>query len=125
MKLLHKLIDKQRGKLKFCVNELSVDEATYSSASGVLTGWKEHFSKLATPDNNLKTDVSYQQLIGIEMPDIIDVCTHIAGSSSAAETITVQQVKKAIESLNRGQAADIYGVVAEHVLYGGDLLLQV
>ena len=63
-KLFYKLIDKQRGKLKFCVNEVSVGEATYSSASGVLTGWKEHFSKLATPDNNLKPDVSYQQLIG-------------------------------------------------------------
>ena len=59
------------------------------------------------------------------MPENIDICTHIAGSSSAAETITAQQVKKAIETLNRGKAADIYGVVAEHVLYGGDLLIQV
>ena len=124
-KLFYKLIDKQRGKLKFCVNELSVGEVTYNSASGVLTGWKEHFSKLATPDNNLKTDVSYQQLIGIEMPEIIDICNHIAGSSSTAQTITVQQVKRAVESLNRGKAADIYGVVAEHILFGGDLLLQV
>ena len=58
------------------------------------------------------------------MPEITDVCTRIAGSSSTAQTITVQQVKKVIESLNRRKAADIYGVVAEHILYRGDLLLQ-
>ena len=58
------------------MNELSVGEVTYSSASGVLTGWKE-------------------------------------------------QVKKATESLSRVKAADIYGGVAQHVLYGGDLLLQI
>ena len=107
------------------MNELSVGEAKYSSALGVLTGWKEHFSKLATPDNNLKIDVSYQQLIATEMSEIIDVCTHIAGSSSAAETVTFQRVKKMIQSLNREKAANIYGVLAEHVLYDGDLLLQV
>ncbi|MES9969373.1 MAG: hypothetical protein ABW092_05020, partial [Candidatus Thiodiazotropha sp.] len=106
------MIDKQRGKLKFCVNELSVGETTYSSTSGVLLGWKEHFSKLATPDSTLKADASYQQLIKTEMPEILDVCTHVASSSSTPEVITVQQVKKAIESLNRGKAADIYGVVA-------------
>ena len=36
-----------------------------------------------------------------------------------------EQVKKATESLSRVKAADIYGGVAEHVLCGGDLLLQV
>ena len=27
-------------------------------------------------------------------------------------------------SLNKGKAADVYGIVAEHILYGGDYLFQ-
>ena len=48
-KMFHKLIDKQRGKVNFCVSELHVGESTFSTSSGILQGWREHFSKLATP----------------------------------------------------------------------------
>ena len=37
----------------------------------------------------------------------------------------MQQVKEAIESINRGKAADFHGVTIEHFLYGGANLLQV
>ena len=39
--------------------------------------------------------------------------------------LTTDQVKKAISSLNRGRAADFYGVTAEHFIYGGEELLRV
>ena len=42
------------------------------------------------------------------MSEIIYVCAHTAGPSSTAEIITMQQVKKAVEFLNRGKAADMY-----------------
>ena len=55
-KTFYKLIDKQRGRLSLCVNELQVGESTYSTAFGVLQGWGKHFRNLATPDPTIKCD---------------------------------------------------------------------
>ena len=123
-KMFHKLIDKQRGKVNFCVSELHVGKSTYSTSSGVLQGWREHFSKLATPDSTMNSDSAYQKLIKTEMPQIVDICTHISRTSTASESVTVEEVKEAVLSLNKGKSADVYGIVAEHILYGGDYLLH-
>ena len=69
-KTFHKLIDKQRGRLSLCVNELHVGYSTYSTASGVLKGWREHFINLATPDPTTKCDHVYQELVRTEVPEI-------------------------------------------------------
>ena len=123
-KLFHKLIDKQRGRSNICVNELNVGDSTYSTSSEVLQGWREHFSKLATPNDTLRKDHAYKQLVKTEMLEIFDICTHMANSPTNIETITVPEVKEAISSLNKNKAADIYGIVAEHILYGGKVLLE-
>jgi hypothetical protein len=34
--------------------------------------------------------------------------------------VTKQEVRKAINSLNRNKAADFYGITAENIVYGGD-----
>jgi hypothetical protein len=34
--------------------------------------------------------------------------------------VTKQEVEKAINSLNRNKAADLYGITAENIVYGGD-----
>ena len=123
-KLFHKLIDKQRGRSNICVNELNVGDSTYSTSSGVLQGWREHFSKLATPNDTLRKDHAYKQLVKTEMLEIFDICTHMANGPTNIETITVPEVKEAISSLNKNKAADIYGIEAEHILYGGKVLLE-
>ena len=123
-KMFHKLIDKQRGKVTFGVSELHVGEFTYSTSSGVLQGWREHFSKLATPDSicTMNSDPAYQKPIKTEMPQIVDI--NISRTSTASESVTVEEVEEAVLSLKHGKAADVYGIVAEHILYGGDHLLQ-
>ena len=42
-KLFCKLVDKQRGKLKVCVNELLVNGKIYKSVNEILGAWREHF----------------------------------------------------------------------------------
>ena len=39
-------------------------------------------------------------------------------SSTEPNTVTDDEMKKAIASLNRGKAPDVYGVTAEHIYYG-------
>ena len=106
------------------MNELNVGDSTYSTSSWVLQGWREHFSKLATPNDTLRKDHAYKQLVKTEMLEIFDICTHMANSPTNFETITVPEVKEAISSLNKNKAEDIYGIVAEHILYGGEVLLE-
>jgi hypothetical protein len=38
--------------------------------------------------------------------------------------VTKQELKKAINSLNRNKAADFYGITAENIVYGGDNLVK-
>ena len=36
----------------------------------------------------------------------------------------MDELKKAINAINKGNASDIYGLMIEHVVYGGDELAQ-
>ena len=70
-KLFHKLIDKQRGRSNICVNELNVGDSFYIQY--ILrgpTGMGEHFSKLATPNNTLRKDHAYKQLVKTDAGDL-------------------------------------------------------
>ena len=43
MALFHKLINKQRGKLSSCINELHFRDQVYRTDADILTGWRQHF----------------------------------------------------------------------------------
>ena len=43
MKTFFRLVNKQRGKLKYCINELSINGTVYKSENEILLAWKEHF----------------------------------------------------------------------------------
>ena len=47
IQLFHKLIRKQRGKLSGCIDELHVSGTVYKGEN-VLSGWFEHFKRLAS-----------------------------------------------------------------------------
>ena len=60
-KLFHKLVKKQRGNQRFCVNELHVNGKVYNdSGEGVLQGWFQHFKSLAEPSVNADFDEKYR-----------------------------------------------------------------
>ena len=121
-KLFHKLVNKQRGRLKHCVNELHVGGKVYDSSTGILDGWRDHFGSLAVPDATCGFDEDYREMVDLEIREIMDMCCD--ERSDGHERITVQQVKQAVSALNRGKAADVYGLTAEHFLHGGDGLLE-
>ena len=59
-KLFHKLINKQRGKLVNCVNELHVGDKTFRTEGEILSGWHQHFRQLATPKDSPLSYPGYQ-----------------------------------------------------------------
>ena len=122
--LFHRLINRQRGGQRQCVNELHVDEKTFHTEEGILEGFREHFQMLATPCDVPGFDRTYGNLVQSELAEIIELCRK-APDDQPRQYVTCEQVEKAIASLNRGKAADYYGVTAEHFLFGGEELLSV
>ena len=57
------------------------------------------------------------------MLDIMDICSSLPAQESG-DCVSEQQVREAVESMNRGKAADIHGVTIDHFLHGGNALLQ-
>ncbi|CAG2191562.1 unnamed protein product [Mytilus edulis] len=73
-KLFHKLISRQRGKLGKLIDELHVDQSSYSETN-ILEGWRIHFSNLAKKSNTSKFDIQYLDTVDSEYEHIIKICT--------------------------------------------------
>ncbi|CAG2199520.1 MYH9s [Mytilus edulis] len=69
-KLFHKLISRQRGKLGKLIDELHVDQSSYSETN-ILEGWRIHFSNLAKKSNTSKFDIQYLDTVDSEY----EICT--------------------------------------------------
>ena len=118
-KLCHKLVNRQRGNKRTCVNKLNANGQVYKTDSEMLNGWRAHFKTLATPDENGEFDKKYSQMVSEELPVIAEIC-----KDSPVPVISKEQVQKAIKTLNTGKAPDMYGVTAEHFLNGGEAAVQ-
>ena len=57
------------------------------------------------------------------MLDIMDICSYVPAQDSE-DQVSEQQVKEAIESVNKGKAAYVHAVTVEHFLNGGPALLK-
>ena len=90
--------------------------------SAILTGWFEHFSSLATKNYHPNFDLTYLKQVEDESTVIYAICLN---SDSEPQLVTDDEVRSAVKSLNRGKAADGYGVTAEHVYHGGQDLLNI
>ena len=115
--LFYRLINKQRSNV--CVNELHVGESTFRSDDEILGSWRKHFGDLATQSSNPLFDEKYKSLVEWELLEIIDLCE---SSVDQYDAVTDQELADALCSLNKGKAADIYGLTTEHLSYAADTL---
>lgn len=122
MNLFYKLIDKQRGKLKSCINELNVDGTVHNTDADILEGFREHFQNLATSKDSDMFDKNYNTIVNQELNEIIDICER---QEQSHIRVTEDDVTKAISKLNKGKSADIFGVNVEHFQLGNIELITV
>ena len=120
--MFHKLINKHKGRLAGCISELNVDGEVFKTEESILEGWHKHFSNLATANTYEHSDVEYAELIRRDISEIIEVCNE---SLEDGSKVTKSDVYEIICDLNRGKSPDVYGLTAEHFLYGGDNLLSI
>ena len=109
----HRLINKQMGKLKGCINELHVGDQVLKSETEILFVWRQHFEKLTSPTQDPKFDQDYENLVNLEINEIIGLCKD---SEAEIQWIIENEVLAAVKSLNKGKAPDVYSVTAEHLV---------
>ncbi|KAH3825860.1 hypothetical protein DPMN_127743 [Dreissena polymorpha] len=79
-----------------------------------MNAWKCHFEELATPDEDNYGENDKVSLAE-EQDNIIEEI--IKESVENIDPVTANAVKKAINLLNTGKAADVNGISAEHFKY--------
>ena len=93
----------------------------YKFESEILTAWRRHFGALATPEHYPDFDQEYEWLVASEMLDIMDICSSVPAQNSE-DHVSKQNVKEALESMNKGKTAGFHGVTMVHFLNGGPAL---
>jgi len=113
-KLFYRLINKQRGKLYRCIDELNVDGTVYKS-DNILEAWRKHFAELATESDPNKYDQDYLHTMDLKYQHIINICLN----EYTHEPVSADELDKAIDKLNRNKSGDISGITVECIIYGG------
>ena len=77
--------------------------------------------KLATPVDNEKFDSTYKSKVELRKLLIQNICEH---DETDFEPVSREQVIKTIKSMKNNKAADMSGLTAEHIKFGGDVLVD-
>ena len=104
------------------MNTFSLAANILKSDDSILKGWHKHFSNLAAAQAYGHSDTEYMKLVQKDLSEIIELCKE---SSDFNTQLTKSDLYEIICELNRGKSPDVYGLAAEHFLYGGDNLLSV
>jgi hypothetical protein len=109
--LFYRLINKQRGKLSRCIDELNVDGNVYKS-DNILEGWRKHFEELATESDPNEYDQDYLHIMDLEYQHVIKICLN----EYIHEPVSADELDKAINKLNRNKSADTVGINVECII---------
>ena len=98
---------------------MHVGDGLYSGNESILQGFKKHFESLATASDNPNFDQKYHEMNIYEVSVIKDLVR-----SQEISSVTHEEILNAIKSINKGKAADIYGVTIEHILNAGEAAID-
>ena len=86
----------------------------------ILNIWKGHFSKLSTPKEDPKFDQDHFEQVNEKIEGLNK---GVDGSIFTDVPISTREVQKAIDKLKKKKSCGFDGISAEHVKYGGVLLV--
>jgi hypothetical protein len=125
IKLFHRLIGRQRsGPNSKSTSTIEYDNITYKDDQ-VLQGFGRYFGDLATPSDNPAFDSVHSSLVDSDMvilDHLADLC-HAKGTYICK--VTVKEIAQGMAKLNKGKAADIFGLTTEHLIYAKDSLAPI
>ncbi|VDH91892.1 Hypothetical predicted protein [Mytilus galloprovincialis] len=114
-KLVHQLVKINRKNRGNAIMDLHVGDICMSGEQNVMEGFKQHFRNLATPEEStVLENRQYHQQVEYE----IGLITEMVKDKNIPPA-TLEELQKAIKSINKGKSADIYGITVEHILHAG------
>jgi hypothetical protein len=119
--LMYKLIARQRQCDITHVTELDVNGTRISGDQEINEAFTEHFSALATPTPHDNFDEHYSKLVD---QDVNILEKFIQSHSFTIIPITAKEIRYYISRLNKGKAPDELGLMAEHLKYADDSILD-
>ena len=118
-KLFYKLVNKQRNHNQSTISELIIDDVHVTDLDMIRQSWASYFQRLATPVDDPKFDNTYKSKIELRKLLIQNICEQ---DDNKFEPVSHEQVIKTIKTMKNNKAADMSGLTAEHLKYGGDVL---
>ncbi|CAG2254374.1 unnamed protein product [Mytilus edulis] len=114
-KLFHQLVKINRKNRGNAIMDLHVGDICMSGEQNVMEGFKQHFRNLAAPEEStVLENRQYHQQVEYE----IGLITEMVKDKNIPPA-TLEELQKAIKSINKGKSADIYGITVEHILHAG------
>ena len=119
--LFYKIIKQQRGTLTQFIDELQVDESTFQTPEDIMNGWSIHFGQFAKTSTAEKFDNDYLNKL---MEQEMDVIWQICQDQVVHKEVCNEELLKAVRKLNTNKEADYFGITAENLINGSELLLN-
>ena len=115
-KLFHQLVNNER-KCSNGTSELEVK--MYYGPDQIALDFREHFLELSTPNKNDNYDEQYHFLCRNEVQHIEEIV-----KNQETPIITVEDLRKAMDVLNKEKSPDIFGITIEHLLNTDQVILD-
>jgi hypothetical protein len=96
------------------IMELEVNGKNYIESENIIDGFQEHFSSLATVNQNTRIDSTYHNLVEENIHIINKLVQH-----SNIKNVASDKIINSIHSLNNGLSVDYHGLTIEHTIYAG------
>ena len=119
-RLFYKMVNKQRKTTTSHPPFLLVDGQQLCTDEDITKGWRSHFLELATPKEKAHFDQNFSEIVEMEMQLMREQI--ISQSMTDPLQISSDDVTEAIRGLNSNKSADLQGITAEHIKYGGTAL---
>ncbi|VDI66187.1 Hypothetical predicted protein [Mytilus galloprovincialis] len=118
MKLFNRLVRNTRKKGGEIIMDLNVNGQCYTGDENILAGFKEHFRKLATYDENINIDNDYHQNVEHE----IHIINQLVKGKNIPDA-SREEISNTIKNINKGKSADYYGITIEHIVNAGEIMV--
>ena len=120
-KLFFNLINQQRGGHRGSTDELHMNGKTFNTPEQIAEAFGFYFRGLANPDNNPAFSQQYKTDAECCRAWISDICST---DDDTVDPITTEEMHDVIQSLSNGKAADSHGLSAEHLKFGGEIIVD-
>ena len=119
--LFFRLVKMQReGKIRK-LSKIIVNDVHLQEEDKIREGWATYFTNLSTASSDPNFDQNYKVQID---SDIINIEKLAAEETESSIELDLESLFETINQMKNGKSPDGEGIMAEHLKFGGTLLLQ-